>query len=112
MHTESPWLGLTVLLGFGFLAGQLWVWNILRHQGVYRRSNTGGFFFYLLSGVHAVHLLGGLLALVFVMAGIRTRMKVVSQGIAVDVIGWYWHFVGILWIYIFLLLHFVKGGAQ
>ena len=110
LQTDLPWLGLTVLLGFGFLAGQLMVWNLFRHQGIYLASYPSGSFFYLLTGLHALHLLGGLLALVYILAGNWFRMKLDSQRIAVDVTGWYWHFMGVLWIYIFALLHFAKGS--
>ena len=108
-QTELPWLGLTVLLGFGFLAGQIMVWNFFRRQGVYLASNPSGSFFYLLTGLHALHLLGGLIALVWTLIGSWMHMKVASQRIAVDVTGWYWHFMALLWIYLFALLHFARG---
>ncbi|HEY6968573.1 MAG TPA: cytochrome c oxidase subunit 3 [Candidatus Angelobacter sp.] len=108
-HTDLPWLSLTVLLGFGFLGGQLLVWNSLRHQGIYIASYPSSSFFYLLTGLHALHLLGGLLALVYTLLGSWVRMKLESQRIAVDVTGWYWHFMAVLWIYIFALLHFARG---
>src|SRR5215471_9088840 len=109
LQTDLPWLGLTVLLGFGFLAGQLLVWNSFRHQGIYIASYPSSSFFYLLTGLHALHLLGGLLALVYTLLGSWLRMKLESQRIAVDVTGWYWHFMAVLWIYIFALLHFARG---
>jgi cytochrome c oxidase subunit 3 len=109
LQTELPWLGLTVLLGFGFLAGQVMVWNSFRHQGVYLASNPSGSFFYLLTGLHALHLLGGLIALVWILIGSWRHMKIASQRIAVDVTGWYWHFMALLWIYLFALLHFARG---
>ena len=111
LQTELPWLGITVLLGFGFLAGQLMVWNLFRHQGIYLASYPSGSFFYLLTGLHAVHLLGGLIALLYTLAGSWMKMKLDAQRIAVDITGWYWHFMALLWIYIFALLHFAKGGT-
>lgn len=111
LHTELPWLGMTVALGFGFLAGQVIVWSRLRSQGIYLASYPSGSFFYLLTGLHALHLLGGLCALVYTLMGSWLRMKLDSQRIAVDVTGWYWHFMAVLWIYIFALLHFARGGS-
>lgn len=110
LHTDLPWLGLTVLLGFGFLSGQLLVWNYFRQQGIYIASYPSSSFFYLLTGLHALHLLGGLIALVYTLVGSWMRMKLDSQRIAVDVTGWYWHFMAVLWIYIFGLLHFARGS--
>lgn len=111
LRTELPWLVITVLLGLGFLAGQLTVWSLFRHQGIYLGSNPSGSFFYLLTGLHAVHLLGGMIALMYTLAGSWFRMKLESQRITVDVTGWYWHFMAVLWIYIFALLHFAKGSG-
>ncbi len=112
LQTELPWLGTTVLLGFGFLAGQWMVWTLFQRQGIYLASYPSGSFFYLLTGLHAVHLLGGLIALLYTLAGSWMRMKLDSQRIAVDITGWYWHFMGLLWIYIFALLHFARGGGS
>src|SRR5262249_32425502 len=53
LQTDLPWLGLTVLLGFGFLSGQLLVWNSFRQQGIYIASYPSSSFFYLLTGLHA-----------------------------------------------------------
>jgi cytochrome c oxidase subunit 3 len=109
LQTELPWLSITVLLGFGFLAGQLMVWRSLRSQGIYLASYPSGSFFYLLTGLHALHLFGGLIALTYTLAGSWFSMKLDSQQIAVDITGWYWHFMTVLWIYIFALLHFARG---
>jgi cytochrome c oxidase subunit 3 len=106
---ELPWLGITVVLGFAFLAGQLLVWNILRHQGIYLNSDTRSGFFYMLTGSHALHLAGGLLVLLWASLSNFMRIRFESRQIAVEVTAWYWHFMGILWILIFALLHFSKG---
>ncbi|HEY6250219.1 MAG TPA: cytochrome c oxidase subunit 3 [Candidatus Angelobacter sp.] len=110
LQTDLPWLGLTVLLGFGFLGGQILAWNFFRQQGIYLASYPSGSFFYLLTGLHALHLLGGLVVLVCTLAGSWMRMKLDNQRIAVDVTGWYWHFMAVLWIYIFAILHFARGS--
>lgn len=110
LQSDLPWLGLTVLLGFGFLAGQVLAWRFFQQQGIYVASYPSSSFFYLLTGLHAVHLLGGLIALIYTLIGSWTRMKLDSQRIAIDITGWYWHFMAVLWIYIFVLLHFAKGS--
>ena len=103
-----PWLGLTVLLGFGFLVGQ---WVICEHflqQGAFQHTNPSRSFFFILTGMHAVHLLGGLLALLYAAAGELMQTGFESQMLTVEVTGWYWHFMGGLWMYIFGLLYFVR----
>jgi cytochrome c oxidase subunit 3 len=110
LKADLPWLGFTVLLGFAFLAGQFAVWNILRRQGVYLHSNPSSSFFYMFTGLHAIHLAGGLIVLLYTACAkwlINSRFE--SQRIAVDVTGWYWHFMGLLWLAIFALLHFARG---
>src|ERR1700674_1444589 len=66
------WLLFTVALGLGFLASQLLAWKQLVRQGIYVSSNPHSSFFYLLTATHGVHLLGGLVALVYL--SLRTRL--------------------------------------
>ena len=106
---EMPWLSFTMLLGAAFLAGQIIAWSILRHAGFYLRANPSSSFFYLLTGLHALHLAGGLAALLYAAGGRWVHLRFESQLIAVEVTGWYWHFMGFLWLGIFALLHFARG---
>ena len=103
----SRWLLITMLLGLAFLASQLVAWKHLAQQGVYLASNPHSSFFYLLTAAHAVHLAGGLLALIFLWVRSRfaRELKVTArrQG-AADAVTIYWHFMDALWIYLFLLL--------
>jgi len=104
-----PWLGLTVLLGFCFLAGQILVWSGLRNQGIFRHANPSSSFFLGFTGLHAIHLAGGLLFLLYTTCGRWFHMRLESRLIAVDASALYWHFMGVLWFGIFALLHFAKG---
>ena len=103
-----PWLGLTVLLGLSFLAGQWTVWRELSAKGFYVSTNPSSSFFYLLTGAHGVHLLGGILALLVASAATLLRKPVESRAVVVDIAGWYWHFMAALWIYILCLLEFAR----
>ena len=102
------WLSITAVLGTGFLASQLFAWRQLSRQGIFLASNPHSSFFYLLTAVHGLHLLGGLLALLYLL--FRTRRKRVDEVAeakrlaAADAVGIYWHFMDGLWIYLFLLL--------
>ena len=104
----SRYLSLTVLLGVGFLASQLIAWRQLAHQGIYISTHPHSSFFYLLTGTHGVHVIGGLLLLGFLWLSSRRHPEepgVVArrQGMA-DAVSIYWHFMFALWIYLFLLL--------
>jgi len=105
--SHNRWLLLTMLLGLGFLASQLFAWKKLAQQGIYLASNPHSSFFYLLTATHAVHLGGGLLALIFlwVRARFSQALKVSPRRqAATDAVAIYWHFMDALWIYLFLLL--------
>jgi cytochrome c oxidase subunit III len=105
-RASLPWLGLTIILGFGFLIGQYLAWRGLNEQGVYAAGNPAASFFFVLTAAHAVHLLGGLISLLWAaIAGFAMSLE--SRQIAVDITGWYWHAMGALWIYILALLHWM-----
>ena len=109
MKRDLPWLGITVLLGFCFLGGQILVWQDLQHQGVFLATNPSRTYFYLLTGTHAAHLVGGLLALLYSAGGRFLALRFESQKIAVEVTSWYWHYLAFLWLCLFALVHFAKG---
>ena len=104
----TQFLLVTALLGFGFLASQLFAWKQLARQGVFLTSNPHSSFFYLLTATHGLHLLGGLLALTFLLVRTRWNTEEASGAAtrlaAVDAVSIYWHFMDALWIYLFLLL--------
>ena len=97
----------TTVLGFLFVAGQLVAWRQLVAQGVYIASNQGSSFFYIFTGAHAVHLLGGVGALVYVSAR-KFGEKEVSRSTAAEVASYYWHFMDGLWIFLLALLYLGK----
>lgn len=101
-----PWLGLTILLGFGFLTGQWLAWRDLADHGIFVATAPSSSFVYLLTGAHAVHLMGGVLALLAAGLASVLHRSLQSQRIWVDVTAWYWHFMALLWIYILALLEF------
>ena len=101
------WLALTVVLGLSFLTGQWLAWRELAANGFYVASSPSSSFVYLLTGMHGVHLFGGVVALLIAGVASLLRWRMDSQAIAVDVTGWYWHFMAVLWIYILCLLEFV-----
>jgi len=103
-----PWLALTVVLGLGFLFGQYLAWRELADRGFYLATSPSSSFVYLLTAAHAVHLIGGVLAFLYCSATSLFRFPLERRRIAVDISVWYWHFMALLWIYIFGLLEFVR----
>jgi cytochrome c oxidase subunit 3 len=108
LPSKMPWLGVTLVLGLAFLFGQWTAWQQLAANGFYVATTPSSSFVYLLTGTHAAHLLGGVLALL--IAGIASLLhrSLKTRSIIVDVTAWYWHFMAALWIYIFCLMKFVR----
>jgi cytochrome c oxidase subunit III len=103
-----PWLGTTVVLGFGFLLGQWLAWRELADRGFYLATAPSSSFVYLLTAAHAIHLAGGMLALLYASASSFFHKPVEVRRIVVDITVWYWHFMAVLWVYIFALLEFMR----
>ena len=99
----SKYLLLTGFLGLGFLVSQLIAWRQLAAQGIYISTHPHSSFFYVLTGVHGVHIAGGLLGLSFLWLRSKRLIDGKRQA-AADAVAIYWHFMGALWIYLFLLL--------
>jgi len=97
------WWGITAALGGLFLLGQLQAWRQLVAAGVYLVSNPSNSFFYLLTAAHGVHLLGGIVALLYVAFRAWQRSRI-TQSTAAELTSIYWHFMDGLWVFLFLLL--------
>jgi cytochrome c oxidase subunit III len=103
-----PWLTTTIVLGLGFLAGQFMAWKELEARGFFVNTNPNSSFVYLLTAAHAVHLAGGVVALLWAGITAWRHKPVEARRIAIDVTAWYWHFMAVLWIYVFALLALIK----
>jgi cytochrome c oxidase subunit 3 len=102
-NQENPgrWLYITLFLGLLFVAGQTFAWMQLRSQGFGLASNVSYSFFYVLTIAHALHVSGGLGGLVRVIWKLN---KSVLRRSTLDATSRYWHFMGVLWLYLLLLL--------
>ena len=97
------WLNLTMVLGLVFVVGQYFAWLKLRSEGLYLPTNPNSSFFYVLTGVHVVHVLGGLGGLSRVMLKFRSATNPLRRS-TLDATSYYWHFMGLLWIYLLFIL--------
>jgi cytochrome c oxidase subunit 3 len=106
------WLLATTVFGGMFIASQLLSWLELVREGVYLQSNPYAGFFYILTGVHALHVIAGITALGYIL--LRTWQKTSKEEELTkrkqlsNTVGWFWHFMDALWIVLFLLLGFWK----
>ncbi len=101
-----PWLAVTTLLGLAFLGAQMFLWTQLASRGFHLYSGPSSSFVYFLTGMHALHLAGGTLALLVANVAAWIHRPVESRRIIVDITAWYWHFMAGLWVYIIGLLSF------
>ena len=97
------WLQLSMLLGLVFVVGQYLAWLNLRAQGIYLPTNPNSSFFYVFTGVHVIHVLGGLGGLTRVMLKFRGTARTLRRS-TIDATSYYWHFMGLLWIYLLFVL--------
>ena len=97
------WLNATMLLGLVFVVGQYFAWLKLRSEGLYLPTNPNSSFFYVLTGVHVIHVLGGLGGLSRVILKFRSATHPLRRS-TMDATSYYWHFMGVLWIYLLFIL--------
>jgi cytochrome c oxidase subunit 3 len=101
----ARWWGVTTALGLLFLGGQVIAWRQLVARGVYVSSNPASSFFYLLTGAHGLHLLGGVVALLYIAARNWSDATArTTQATAAEVAAVYWHFMDGLWVFLLLIL--------
>lgn len=99
---------LTTLLGLGFVATQFLGFKELWNQNITFKESVAGSFFYIITGVHALHVVGGVIALLVIFArAFSTKTRYYSTT-PVETAGIYWHFVDILWIYLFVFFLLVS----
>jgi cytochrome c oxidase subunit 3 len=101
-------ISITVILGLAFLVGQILAWSQLVNKGVYlvgrEGSGVSGSFLYVISGLHGVHVISGVIFLMVVLVSVF-KFKVHSKNLAqIEMCATYWHFLDALWLYLFVFL--------
>jgi cytochrome c oxidase subunit III len=103
------WFILTFLMGAFFIGGQAFEYAELVHEGLTLQSSAFGSVFYLTTGFHALHVTGGLVAFLFVLARSYARPKMThNMATSAVVTSYYWHFVDVVWIGLFAVIYLVK----
>ena len=103
------WFITTFLMGAFFVGGQAYEYSELVLEGLTISSSPFGSVFYITTGFHALHVTGGLVAFLFVLARSYVRPKM-TQGLATSAVvtSYYWHFVDVVWIGLFATIYLVK----
>ncbi len=103
------WFTTTFLMGAFFVGGQAYEYAVLVSEGLTISSSPFGSVFYLTTGFHALHVTGGLVAFLFVLARSYVRPEM-THGLATSAVvtSYYWHFVDVVWIGLFATIYLVK----
>lgn len=99
-------LSITTVLGLMFLVGQFIAWGTLVDYQVYFVGNPSGTFLYILTGLHGLHIVSAVVFLLIVLI-LTFQYKVHSKSmVRMEMCTTYWHFLGVLWLYLFFFLSF------
>ena len=101
----------TLLLGLAFFYTQMEAWRQLTAQGIYfvgKYSNAAGSFLYLIAAVHLAHMVGGLIALCVSLTKSLLKKYSSADYLGIELTAIYWHFLDLLWVYLFLFLYFYR----
>ena len=113
------WLACTLCLALTFMAMQFVAWNELQLQGIYLNGSAAGSYLYLLSGLHLLHLLGGVAFICLVMShGVKAIVDSVAmlvyctdkyRVLQLRLVSQYWHFMGGIWLLVFAIFYLLVG---
>jgi len=102
--------GITLLLGVAFVVSQFYAWKELYLSGIVAAgvdSTPAGSYFYAITALHLLHLLGGLISLIVVLIKSIREKYSSNNYLGAQVSITYWHFLGALWVYLFFFLRFI-----
>ncbi|MGD0521560.1 MAG: cytochrome c oxidase subunit 3 [Terracidiphilus sp.] len=106
LRRTLPWVAATLTLGAVFLTGQAMAWRQLTAQGFAfdRWSTPASYFFYVITGLHAAHLIIGIVALILCLSALGWLKRVEYRQIAVDSTAWFWHAMSLAWLLLLAVL--------
>jgi cytochrome c oxidase subunit 3 len=103
------WFFLTYALGAIFVAGQVYEYALLVSEGITLGGNAYGSAFYLTTGFHGLHVMGGLIAFLIVIGrGFAVKNFGHREATSAIVVSYYWHFVDVVWVGLFLVIYVLK----
>ena len=119
LGTYRLWILTTLILGLGFCLTQYLGWQDMRGREIFLNGHPNGSFIYVITGIHVVHVLAGIIALIYLVIFSLVKYKQNSdlaldkaksdRPAVVSNIAVYWHFVDILWIYLFFFFTYLNS---
>jgi cytochrome c oxidase subunit III len=103
------WFVVTLVMGTVFVAGQVYEYVELVHDGMTISAHPYGSVFYLLTGFHGLHVTGGLIAFLLVLGRTLTMRRFThGQATSAIVVSYYWHFVDVVWVGLYLTIYIIQ----
>jgi cytochrome c oxidase subunit 3 len=102
------WFTITFVMGLVFVLGQANEYRTLVEEGTTISSSTYGSVFYLTTGFHALHVIGGLIAFIFMLVRSTMGRFTPAQATAAIVVSYYWHFVDVVWVGLFATIYLIR----
>jgi cytochrome c oxidase subunit 3 len=102
------WFTITFIMGLTFVLGQAFEYTVLVEEGIRINADGYGSMYYLTTGFHGLHVIGGLLAFIFFLVRTTLSRFTPAQATAAIVVSYYWHFVDLVWIALFAMIYFLK----
>jgi cytochrome c oxidase subunit 3/cytochrome o ubiquinol oxidase subunit 3 len=112
IHRNRVWLATTAMLGATFIGGQVYEFTTFYREGLGYTTNLFGSAFYTLTGFHGVHVSVGIVMLLSLLVMSLRGNLGHERAEAVEIVGLYWHFVDIVWIFLFPLLYLVDRAGH
>jgi cytochrome c oxidase subunit 3 len=103
LRKAMAWLVVTLILGLAFVGGQYLAWTYLAAEGLFLATNSNSSFFYVFTAMHALHLLGGISALIYLIGRLAGSPRTFRRSLF-DATAIYWHFMGVLWLYLLFVI--------
>jgi len=105
----NEWMTLTYIMGAFFIGGQVFEYAELVHEGLTISSSPYGSVFYLTTGFHGLHVVGGLIAFLFLLGRSFTAKRFGHHEATTAIVtSYYWHFVDVVWIALFATIYLIK----
>ncbi|HEV2087125.1 MAG TPA: heme-copper oxidase subunit III [Cryptosporangiaceae bacterium] len=102
------WFAITFVMGLAFVLGQANEYRALVEEGIRINGDGYGSVFYLTTGFHGLHVIGGLVAFLFMMARSAMGRFTPAQATSAIVVSYYWHFVDVVWIGLFATIYLIR----
>jgi cytochrome c oxidase subunit III len=103
------WFFLTYILGALFVAGQIWEYAMLFSEGITINSNSYGSAFFITTGFHGLHVVGGLIAFLLIIGRAYAATNFGHrEATSAIVVSYYWHFVDVVWIGLFVVIYILR----